>query len=68
MTTTKPWYLSKTIWASLVTVMISVGSLLGLPEGMVDKEGLADAIMQVITAVTGLVAIFGRLTAAEKIQ
>lgn len=68
MTTTKPWYLSKTIWASLVTVMISVGSLLGLPEGMVDKEGLADAIIQVITAVTGLVAIFGRLTAAEKIQ
>lgn len=68
MTTTKPWYLSKTIWASLVTVMISVGSLLGLPEGMVDKEGLADAIMQVITAVTGLVAIFGGLTAAEKIQ
>ncbi len=68
MTTTKPWYLSKTIWASLVTVLISVGSLLGLPEGMVDKEGLADAIMQVITAVTGLVAIFGRMTAAEKIH
>ena len=67
MTTTKPWYFSKTVWASLVTVMMSLGSLFGLPDGLVDNDALADAIIQAITALTGLAAIFGRVTAAEKI-
>lgn len=68
MTTAKPWYLSKTIWASLVTVLMSLGSLFGLPDGIIDNDALADAIIQAITALTGLAAIFGRVTAAEKIR
>ncbi len=68
MTTAKPWYLSKTIWASLVTVLMSLGSLFGLPDGIIDNEALADAIIQAITALTGLAAIFGRVTAAQKIR
>jgi hypothetical protein len=63
----KPWYLSKTIWASIVTVLMSVGSLFGLPGGLADNGALADAIIQAITAVMGLVAIFGRVTAGQKI-
>ena len=33
MVETKPWYLSRTIWASVVTVAAAVGSLFGLPVG-----------------------------------
>ena len=68
MNPTKPWYLSKTIWASLVTVLMSLGGLFGLPEGLVDNDALAEAIIQAVTAVMGLAAIFGRIVAAEKIH
>jgi hypothetical protein len=32
----KPWYLSRTIWASLVTVALSAAGLLGISVGEVD--------------------------------
>ena len=68
MSATKPWYLSKTIWASILTVLMSLGGLFGLQEGFVDNDAFADAIIQAITAVTGLVSIVGRITAAQKID
>ena len=68
MNPTKPWYLSKTIWASILTVLMSLGGLFGLQEGFVDNDAFADAIIQAITAVTGLVSIVGRITAAQKID
>lgn len=68
MSTAKPWYLSKTIWASIVTVMMSLAGLFGVPEGLVDNKAFADAIIQAVTAMMGLAAILGRITAAEKIR
>ena len=67
MNAIKPWYLSKTILASIITIVMSLGGLFGLPTGLVDNTALADTIMQAITALMGLVAIFGRLTAVKKI-
>lgn len=67
MNTVKPWYLSKTILASIITIIMSLGGLFGLPTGLVDNAALADTIMQAITALMGLVAIMGRLTASKKI-
>lgn len=68
MNTAKPWYLSKTIWASILTVLMSLSGLFGLQTGIVDNDALAVAIIQAITAVTGLVSVFGRMTAAQKIR
>jgi hypothetical protein len=68
MNTAKPWYLSKTIWASIVTILMSVGGMFGLPDGLVDNGALADTILQAVTALMGLVSIFGRVTAAQKIR
>ena len=31
---TKPWYLSRTIWASLVAILAAAGGLFGLPVGI----------------------------------
>jgi hypothetical protein len=63
----KPWYLSKTIWAALVTIITSLAGLFGLPTGLIDNSALADAIIQGITALMGVVAIFGRIGARQKI-
>ena len=67
MSISKPWYLSKTIWASLVTILLALGSLFGLPLSGIDSNALADTIIQALTALCGLAAIFGRLQATAKI-
>jgi hypothetical protein len=67
MTESKPWYLSRTIWASLITILMSAGSVVGLPLAGVDNSALTDTLLQAITAISGLVAIFGRLSARSRI-
>lgn len=67
MTSLKPWYLSRTIWASVVTTLLGVAGLAGLPVGSIDNAALTDTLLQAITAFSGLVAIFGRLSAMERI-
>lgn len=68
MTTTKPWYLSRTIWASAVTIAVSIGGLFGLPLGDIDGGALTDSLLQVLTAVCGLIALFGRVAATSRIS
>lgn len=67
MNDSKPWYLSKTIWASIVTIATALGALSGLPSGAIDNAALTDTIVQAVTAISGLVAIFGRVFAARRI-
>ena len=67
MTSTKPWYLSRTIWAAMVTIATSLLGLTGFPAGLIDNAALTDLILQLITGIMGVLAIFGRLTASEKI-
>lgn len=67
MTDSKPWYLSRTIWASLITIVTAAAGILGLPVAGLDNAALADTLLQAITAISGLVAIFGRLGASSRI-
>lgn len=67
MQDSKPWYLSRTILASIVTVATGVGGVLGLPVAGIDNAALTDDVLQAISAVAGLVAIFGRLAASSRI-
>ncbi len=67
MTGSKPWYLSRTIWASIVAVLASAASLTGLPLDGLDNSALTDTLLQAIAAISGLVAIFGRLSAKHRI-
>jgi len=68
MVETKPWYLSRTIWASVVTVAAAVGGLFGLPVEQFDDPGVVETLLQAITAISGLFAIFGRLAADSRIH
>lgn len=68
MNAVKPWYFSKTIWASIVTVMLSVGSIVGMPVHAVDPQMVADMLVQLVMALAGITAIFGRLSATDQIE
>lgn len=67
MNVTKAWYTSRTIWASLVTVVLAVGGMVGLPVAGIEAGPLADAILQSLSAVAGVVAILGRMNARARI-
>lgn len=67
MTDTKPWYLSRTIWAALVTILAAGLGLLGVSLADVDQSALVEALLQSVTAVAGLVALVGRLSAKSRI-
>ena len=67
MIDTKPWYLSRTIWASLVAIGLSVAGALGISTAAIDGTGLTDALLQAATGVAALIALYGRLSASRKI-
>ena len=67
MTDSKPWYLSRTIWASLITIVTAAAGIVGVPVAGIDNSALADTLLQAITAISGLMAIFGRLGANSRI-
>jgi hypothetical protein len=72
---TKQWYLSKTVWASILTVLLAILAMTGVTHiGSVqvdqvaaEQESILDGIVQMTLVVSGLVALYGRLTAKTKI-
>jgi hypothetical protein len=68
MTNEKPWYLSKTIWASVATVVLSCSSFFNVSLDQDIQVHLADTIMQFLTALSGIIAFFGRLSATTLIS
>lgn len=63
----KPWYLSRTIWASVIGVASAAAALFGLPVDGLDGSALTDSLLQAVTAISGIVAILGRLGAKSRI-
>ena len=63
MDQSKPWYLSRTIWASLVSIAASLGAFVGYDIDDATRIGLTDAILQVVAALAGITAIAGRVAA-----
>ena len=68
---TKPWYFSKTVLAALVVAICGLLTVFGVGVGVVaseQAEPIADNIIGLITAIMGLIAIWGRITAKKKIE
>jgi hypothetical protein len=63
MNDTKPWYTSKTVWASLATILVSI---LGIFKRSVDPHFVDDFSSWAVSAST-LIALYGRLKATSKI-
>jgi hypothetical protein len=63
----KPWYQSRTVWASVVAMLAAFCSLVGEPADAFADPALVDAALSVVTAVSGFVALIGRLVARSRI-
>ncbi|WP_082376384.1 hypothetical protein [Ahrensia marina] len=68
MTDNKPWYLSKTIWAALISIIATVAAFFGVTIDDSLRESLSVGLLQLVTAIAGIVAIFGRISASAKIS
>lgn len=63
MNRSKPWFRSRTVWASLVTIGAAAAGLFGLPAAGINPGALADKMLQAMTALAGFVTLKGRLRA-----
>lgn len=64
----KQWYLSRTVWAGLVTLVLSVAGIFGMGSDLVDQNALVEILLQLATAIAGAFTIFGRLAATSRIS
>ncbi len=67
MYTAKPWYFSRTIWASLVTILAAFLGLFDLVLGESEQQALTGVLLDLVTAAAGVTAIAGRLLASRRI-
>lgn len=63
----KPWYLSRTIWASIIAIGAAGGGIFGVAIDETAASALTDGVLQAIGAVASIVAILGRLSATTRI-
>lgn len=61
----KKWYLSKTIWAGIITALIGAAQTIGLQFGF---DLLANPIASMVISVLGALGIYGRVTANTSIK
>ena len=64
----KPWYLSRTIWASIVTIAMSFAGLFGISTTGIDSSSLTDTLLQAISGFAGMAAIIARLFATHQLK
>jgi hypothetical protein len=67
MTDIKPWWQSKTLWGSIVTIVSATLGLLGYDLAETDREALTGLLTSLGAALGGLIAIVGRLKATNRI-
>jgi phage terminase large subunit-like protein len=63
----KLWADARTIWGALVCVAATLGAMFGLPVDAGGQAALTEAILQTISAVAGIIAILGRVSADSRI-
>ncbi|WP_139975483.1 MULTISPECIES: hypothetical protein [Brucella/Ochrobactrum group] len=64
----KPWYLSRTVWAGLVALLLSLAGMFGVATDLIDQGALTDVLLQLATAIAGIVTIIGRIGATSRIS
>ena len=67
MIETKAWYLSRTVWASLVTIFLAIANYSGIAATGLPQDALTDAAVNIATTISGMIASFGRLQATTRI-
>lgn len=64
----KSWYQSKGVWGGVVAVVAGAAGLLGMAISPEDQELIVQGAMAIGSAIGGLLSVYGRITAADKIK
>ncbi|MEM5473424.1 hypothetical protein WNZ14_16960 [Hoeflea sp. AS60] len=67
MTDIKSWCQSKTLWGAIMTIASAGLGLAGVDVGDADRDALIELLTSLGAAIGGLIAIFGRITAKNRI-
>ena len=67
MPETKPWYLSKTIIATIISMVVALLAEFHVKLPAIDQGQLTDMVLAITTGVAGIVAIYGRATAKKQL-
>ncbi|MHC5230890.1 hypothetical protein [Brucella sp. LJL56] len=68
MNADKSWYLSRTVWAGFVALFLSLAGIFGVAIDVIDQGALTDVLLQLATAIAGIVTIIGRIGATSRIS
>ena len=63
----KEWYKSKAVWAGIVTAVLGILGAIGIDLAS-EQDTITDLLVQIGVAVSGVIALVGRLTANKKIM
>jgi hypothetical protein len=63
----KPWWASRTIWASIIAVVAVIAGYFRYDIAPADQASLVDAITTGVGVVAGLIAIVTRIGATKQI-
>lgn len=64
----KPWFMSKTIWSSLIAVAAALVTSLGITIDGGMQNTIAESTVQLVGALASIFAIYGRLAATDIIS
>ena len=64
----KPFWESKTLMGAAITVLAALGAIFGFDLSEVDQANLVDYLTAIGVAVGGILTVYGRITATEKID
>jgi len=68
MNETEKWYQSRGVWGAAGTIVVMLGGLLGYNLTEEDKEAFIVTATAIAGAVTGALALVGRLKASKRIE
>ncbi|SFC10614.1 hypothetical protein [Salipiger profundus] len=65
---TKSIFASKSIWGGIIAILPPAMSLVGIDLSPQDAQGIVGHVDAIVSAVGGLVAIYGRVTARKALR
>ncbi|MGI9365321.1 MAG: hypothetical protein ACR2O8_09075 [Rhizobiaceae bacterium] len=68
MNDVKPWYQSKTIWASIVSLVAVIAAAFGVNIDESMQTAFVEAALQFVAVGGALIAVIGRLSATSMIE
>ncbi|MCO4318336.1 hypothetical protein M8997_014160 [Phyllobacterium sp. 21LDTY02-6] len=68
MTNEKSWHRSRTVWGAIGTIALSSTRFLDASPEIPDTAALVDISIGFLTAICGVISLFGRISATTRIS